>query len=53
MYRDMHPGVYNLTRRLGEVVGALNPGSLLKQPLVQQLYQSTLATYRQPQLKPA
>jgi hypothetical protein len=27
MYRDMHLGVYNLTRRLGEVVGDAQPWS--------------------------
>jgi hypothetical protein len=42
MYRDMHLRVYYLTRRLGEVVGALDPSTLLRQLLVLQLYSSTL-----------
>ena len=54
MYRDMHLGVYNLTRRLGEVVRALNPSSPLKATIgAAALSTYTFAADRQPQLKPA
>lgn len=49
----MQLGVYNLTRRFGEVVGAFNPSAILNSHWSQHLYQLTLVAYRQPQLKPA
>lgn len=54
MYKDMHIGVYNLTRRLGEVVGGAQPqlspcAAIGSAPLST----NTFAADRQQRLKPA